>query len=199
MVEPPVPLTALSEEQRAQALQRYNIIRPALEKGNISQAQVARTHSLLLAHRNSIVDQALSRKGTGWIGPCQTLVRQRESRRLPDRSITLVEGLALQTPPRSAAPFIARSAPLPMNKDGSLLVMIAVRQIIKNLDPALVTIAHEGPAAYREEFDLLYRRESPHANAMWQADHTLLPFCCSMKQVSLPSPGSPRSKMTTAA
>ncbi len=49
-----------------------------------------------------------------------------------------------------------------------------VRQVIKKLDPALVTMAHQGAAAYREEFDLLYRRESPHANAMWQADHTLL-------------------------
>jgi hypothetical protein len=49
-----------------------------------------------------------------------------------------------------------------------------VRQIIKNLDPALLTMAHQGAAAYREEFDLLYRRESPHSNAMWQADHTPL-------------------------
>src|SRR5258708_8071939 len=34
--------------------------------------------------------------------------------------------------------------------------------------------AHQGAAAYREEFDLLYRREATHANAMWQADHTPL-------------------------
>lgn len=49
-----------------------------------------------------------------------------------------------------------------------------VRRIIKNLDPALVTLAHQGATAYREEFDLLYRREATHANAMWQADHTPL-------------------------
>src|SRR5258708_23829926 len=41
-------------------------------------------------------------------------------------------------------------------------------------DPALVTLAHQGAAAYREEFDLLFRREATHANAMWQADHTPL-------------------------
>src|SRR5260370_14707648 len=51
-----------------------------------------------------------------------------------------------------------------------------VRQIIKNLDPALMTLAHQGTAAYREEFDLLYRREATHANAMWQADHSKLPI-----------------------
>lgn len=49
-----------------------------------------------------------------------------------------------------------------------------VRQIIKNIDPALLTLAHEGAAAYREEFDLLHRREATHANAMWQADHSPL-------------------------
>lgn len=35
-----------------------------------------------------------------------------------------------------------------------------VRHIIKNLDPPLVMLA------YRVEFDLLYRREATHANAM---------------------------------
>lgn len=42
MAEPFFPLTALSEAQRAQALERFTIIRPALEDG-VSQAQVART------------------------------------------------------------------------------------------------------------------------------------------------------------
>lgn len=50
-----------------------------------------------------------------------------------------------------------------------------VRKIIKNLDPALVTLAHQGAAAYREEFDLLYQREATHSNAM--------------RQVGQPSPG----------
>jgi len=42
MAEPFVPLTVLSEAQRAQAFERFTIIRPALEEG-VSQAQVART------------------------------------------------------------------------------------------------------------------------------------------------------------
>ena len=39
------PLTSLSQEQRAQALERYTIIRPALEK-QITLAEVACTHHL---------------------------------------------------------------------------------------------------------------------------------------------------------
>jgi hypothetical protein len=45
MPEASLPLTALSKVQRAQALQRFTIIRPALSK-EVSQAQVARTHHL---------------------------------------------------------------------------------------------------------------------------------------------------------
>jgi putative transposase len=49
-----------------------------------------------------------------------------------------------------------------------------VYRIIKHLDPALVTLAHEGSKTYRTTFDLLYRREADKPNEIWQADHTLL-------------------------
>ncbi len=45
MAKAPVALTSLSEEQRAEAYARFEILRPALEEG-VSQAQIARTHQL---------------------------------------------------------------------------------------------------------------------------------------------------------
>ena len=45
MAKAPVPLTSLSEEQRAQAYARFETLRPALEDG-VSQAQIARLHQL---------------------------------------------------------------------------------------------------------------------------------------------------------
>ena len=45
MAKASVPLTSLSEEQRAQAYARFEILRPALEDG-VSQAQIARLHQL---------------------------------------------------------------------------------------------------------------------------------------------------------
>jgi putative transposase len=42
------------------------------------------------------------------------------------------------------------------------------------LDPALLTLAHEGAKVYSETYDLLYRREVEAPNTVWQADHTLL-------------------------
>lgn len=59
MTKPPVPLTALSEDQRAQAQSRFTIIRPALENG-VTQTQVARTHNNP-SQLGAALGQALSR------------------------------------------------------------------------------------------------------------------------------------------
>jgi transposase-like protein len=172
MTKPPVPLTALSEEQRAQAQSRFAIIRPALEDG-ITQAQVARSHNIpastiqrwVKRYRNEGLAGLLDRSSRSDKG---------KSRRLPPDAITLIEGLASQTPPRSMAVIHRQVVSIAEEQGWKPPGYDRVRQIIKNLDPALVTLAHQGAAAYREEFDLLYRREATHANAMWQTDHTPL-------------------------
>lgn len=46
-----------------------------------------------------------------------------------------------------------------------------VRRIVRAIDPALLSLAHEGGKAYSERYDLLYRRQAASPNAMWQADH----------------------------
>ncbi|MEV4894352.1 hypothetical protein AB0K48_33695 [Nonomuraea sp. NPDC055795] len=46
--------------------------------------------------------------------------------------------------------------------------------VVRNLDPALVTLAHEGERRYREVYELVYRREAQASNDIWQADHTEL-------------------------
>ena len=49
-----------------------------------------------------------------------------------------------------------------------------VRSVVGELEPALVTLAHEGSKAYSDSFDLVHRREADAPNAIWQADHTEL-------------------------
>src|SRR5436305_7356002 len=171
MQEASLPLTALSEAQRAQALERFTIIRPALEK-EVSQAQVARTHHLA----PSTVQLWIKRyreKGLAGLANA-TRSDKGKSRRLPEQAIPLVEGLALQTPPRSAAAIHRQVVAIAGEQGWKPPSYERVRQIIKNLAPALVTYAHQGAAAYREEFDLLYRREATNSNDMWQADDTPL-------------------------
>ncbi len=172
MTESSVPLTALSEDQRAQAHTRLTIIRPALEDG-ITQAQVARTHNIPASTVRRWVKR-YREKGLAGLADAKARSDKGKSRRLPPDAITLIEGLALQTPPRSMAAIHRQVTAIAREQGWNPPSYDRVRYIIKNLDPALVTLAHQGAAAYREEFDLLYRREAPHANAMWQADHTPL-------------------------
>ena len=172
MAEPFLLLTALTEAQRAQALERFTIIRPALEEG-VSRAQVARTYQIA----PSTVQLWIKRyREKGLAGLANNVARsdKGKSRKLPETAIQLIEGLALQTPPRSMAAIHRQVATIAKEQGWKLPSYDRVRHIIKGLDPALVTFAHQGAAAYREEFDLLYRREATHSNAMWQVDHTPL-------------------------
>jgi putative transposase len=172
MTEPFFPLTALSEVQRAQALERFTIIRPALENG-VSQAQVARTSK----KAESTIRLWIKRyREKGLVGLANNVSRSDKgtSRTLEDTAIQLIEGLALQTPRRSMAAIHRQVTAIAQEQGWKPPSYDRVRHIIKNLDPALVTMAHQGAVAYREEFDLLYRREATHSNAMWQADHSPL-------------------------
>src|SRR6266571_4141868 len=172
MAEPFLPLTALTEAQRTQALERFTIIRPALEEG-VSRAQVARTSQIA----PSTVQLWIKRyREKGLAGLANNVARsdKGKSRKLPETAIQLIEGLALQKPPRSMAAIHRQVTAIAQEQGWKPPSYDRVRHIIKGLDPALVTFAHQGAAAYREEFDLLYRREATHANAMWQADHTPL-------------------------
>ena len=42
------------------------------------------------------------------------------------------------------------------------------------IDPALLTLAHDGPEAFRDRQELAYRRQAQRPNDVWQADHTQL-------------------------
>ena len=50
----------------------------------------------------------------------------------------------------------------------------SVYGIIRHMAPAMVTLAQDGPAAFRDRYELLYRHRAACPNAIWQADHTLL-------------------------
>ena len=171
MPKPPLPLTALSEAQRAQAKERFEIIRPALEEG-VTQAQAACTHKISASTVQSWIKRYRDKGFAGLANEGRS--DKGKSRRLPTDAVGLIEGLALQTPPRSMASIHRQVVEIAENQGWKPPSYDRVRQIIKSIDPALVTYAHQGAAAYREEFDLLYRREATHANAMWQADHTPL-------------------------
>jgi putative transposase len=94
----PYHLTSLSEAQRAQALERFVILRPALEEG-VPQTQIARTYDLPLS---TVQRWIKCYREHGLVG----LARQQRSDRgmprgMPSKLVQLIERLALRTPPRS--------------------------------------------------------------------------------------------------
>src|SRR5712692_8552241 len=169
----PRTLTALTEAERTLAMKRFSLLRPVLEEG-VSQTDVAHTHELPLRTIQRWISQY---RRHGLVG----LARQQRSDRGTRRGLAvplvhLIEGLALQKPKRSAAAIHRQITKIAAEQGWKPPSYSRVYDIIQKIDPAFVTLAHEGAKVYGEEFDLLYRREASHTNAMWQADHTLLPI-----------------------
>jgi putative transposase len=165
-----IPLIALTDAQRELATAHFEILRPFL------QQRVPLTH---LAQQHQLPLRTLSRwvqryRAEGLAG----LVRKRRAdhgrHRLNPMLQQLIEGLALQNPPLSIAAIHRQVSELARQHDLQPLSYGLVHTIVKNLSPALTTLAHQGAKAYGQQYDLLYRREADAPNAIWQADHCLL-------------------------
>jgi transposase len=125
--QPPLLIT-LSEAQRAQALERFAILRPALVEG-VPQTQIARTYDLPL----STVQRWIKRyRERGLVG----LARQQRSDRgmsrgIPSKLVQLIEGLALQTPLRSVAAIHHQVTEVAKQKGWKLPSYSRVYQIVR--------------------------------------------------------------------
>ncbi|MBT9605046.1 Mu transposase C-terminal domain-containing protein [Microbacterium sp.] len=96
------------------------------------------------------------------------------TRRTAGELVAFIERLAL-TRPRPALTTLHRLVGTEAERRGLAVPSYAtVRDIVQSLDPALVTLALDGPAAYRDRHELVYRRRADRPNEIWQADHTEL-------------------------
>jgi putative transposase len=131
-----------------------------LEEG-IPLAWVARDQSLVLRTARCWVDRyrrqglaRLARKG-------------RSDKDTPHFSATLrqaIEGLALQRPHRFAAAIHRQAVTIAERLGESPPSYGFVYALIRRLDPALMTLAHEGSKVYADTFDLVHRYESAGPN-----------------------------------
>ena len=93
---------------------------------------------------------------------------------LPPELKALIEGLALRKPPPTAALVHRQVRHVAQRNGWPVPNYKQVYRVIKQLDPALLTLAHDGSKTYRTTYDLLSRHEADKPNDIWQADHTLL-------------------------
>ena len=165
-----VALSELSEQQRDQAQRRFEVLRPHLEDGValVDAAAAAGIPARTARHW-------LARyRAAGLSGLARVPRRDRDTRRQPPELVELVEGLALRRPRSSTAHIHRQVVRVASERDWPPPSYGTVRSIVVALDPGLVALAHDGPAGYRDRFELVLRREASAANAIWQADHTQL-------------------------
>ena len=171
MAEEVLPLTGLEEAERTQALARFTLLRPFLEEG-VPLTALTQPQGVSLRTLRSWVAR-YRRQGLAGLAR-QVRADGGARRRLTPELQQFIEGLALRRPPPTAAQVHRQAAATAQQQGWPIPSYRTVAALIQHLDPALVTLAHEGATAYRETFDLLYRREASRPNEIWQADHTPL-------------------------
>jgi putative transposase len=171
MVIPAVTcLNSVPEAERNRAMDRFRILQPFLEE-EMALTQVARQQGLALRTAQRWVMQY---RQHGLAGLCRMEYVGKGQHRLSSDLQQAIEGLALQKPKLSVA-AVHRQAGLLAGQRGEPVPGYAtVYRLVRRLEPALVTLAHEGTKVYSESFDLVHRTEAEAPNAIWQADHTEL-------------------------
>lgn len=152
------------------ALARWQVLRPHVEDG-VPLARAARQAGV----PERTAQRWLSRyRADGLTGLRRTTRSDQRTRRLPAELVALIEGLALKRPPPSAATVTRQAARAASAHGWPVPTYSTVYAIITALDPQLRTLAHEGPDALRDRYELVYRRRAERPNDLWQADHTEL-------------------------
>lgn len=100
--------------------------------------------------------------------------RDKGSTRTAAGLVTAIEALAVRRPAPTIAYIHRRIGDIARDRGLPAPGYTTVREIVRALDPGLTTLADGGDAAYRDRFELVYRRTTPAPNEQWQMDHTLL-------------------------
>jgi putative transposase len=163
-------LSELSDAERALALERFQVIRLFLEEG-VPLSRIARDQAIPLRTAQRWVSRY---RAAGLTGLARKARDDKNRPRLLPSLQEIIEGLALQKPRPSIA-TVHRKAIEAAAKLGTRPPSYSlVYALICKLDPALLTMAHEGTKSYSDRFDLIHRREAEGPNSIWQADHTEL-------------------------
>lgn len=153
------------------ALERYAIIRPHLEEG-VPLAQLARLHG----RSERTLRRWVARFQTDRLAGLERSTRsdRGQRRKIAPELVDRIRAYALQKPPLPITVIHRRTVTYAQAQQLPAPSYALVYDIVRNLDPALITLAHEGSRAYREQYDLIYRHEATAPNELWQADHTPL-------------------------
>ncbi len=161
---------ALTESQRHLAMERFAVLRPHLEE-DVPLTQAARHAGVTVR----TAERWLSRyRRTGLAGLARPARSDADGHRLPADLVAFIEGMGLKKPRASVAAIHRRIGNIAKEHKWPVPSYSTVYAILADLDPAMVTLAHDGAAAFRNRYELIHRHRAEIANAIWQADHTML-------------------------
>ena len=163
-------LAGRGEEGQARAMARFAVLRPHLEEG-VPLARAAGEAGVPMR----TAQRWLARyRRDGLAGLARPVRSDAGAHRAPSELVALVEGSGLKRPRSSAAAVHRRVRDVATARGWRAPSYGTVHAILSRLDPAMVTLAQDGPAAYRDRHELIHRHRAGAPDALWQADHTLL-------------------------
>ena len=128
------------EEQRQVAMERFAVLQPHLEEG-VPLAQAARQAGVPLR----TAERWLARyRQSGLTGLARPVRSDAAAHRLPADLVALIEGMGLKKPRASAAAIHRRIRNVATAQGWRVPSYSTVYAILAALDPAMVTLAHEG-------------------------------------------------------
>lgn len=160
-------LAELDERQCEEAMRRWRVLRPSIEDG-VPLAVAARGAGVSLRSAQRWMTRY---RRDGLVALARSPRSDRGQRRLPAELVAVIEGLALRRPRPSVATIARRAARIALEQGWPEASYASVYAIVAS---QLVTLAHDGGAALRDRYELVYRHEAAEPNALWQADHTEL-------------------------
>src|SRR3954452_18123815 len=140
----PASFAALSEDQWVQAMARLTVLRPHLDDG-VPLTRTPAGVPLRTAQR------WLARyRRDGLAGLTRAPRRDASRHRLPADLVTLIEGMGLKRPRSSAAAIHRRIMAIAKAQGWRTPSSGTTCAILARLDPDMLTLALEGPAAFRD-------------------------------------------------
>jgi putative transposase len=167
---PALGAATLNDEQRQSAMRRFAVLQPHLE-GEVPLARAAYDAGVPLR----TAQRWLTRyRELGLAGLARAIRGDAGAHRTPAELVALIEGMALKKPRASAAAIHRRIGKIAPAQGWRVPSYSTVYAILAAIDPAAMTLAHEGAAAFRDRFEMIHRHRANAPNAVWQADHTML-------------------------
>ncbi len=154
-----------------EALQKFKIIQPYLE-WNISLSEISKQKNIPLRTMQRWVKRYTEQGLAGLEHKSRS--DKNIYRAVTKEQVRIIQALALEKPRLSITTIYRKITDLAKQQNQTFPKYDVIYRILNKMDAGLITLAHEGSTAYRDKFEIIYRRETSSVNEIWQADHTPL-------------------------